>query len=250
MQRRVLAAILATTIAAGHVAADEAALTKLLGDLTAANEARDIGKITGLLKKIQEAGKDSKEREAVDALAAELAKSLKVCKRDFNALRDVIEALGDLRSKKGESALKRIAFKKDAKDEQAEDLQSTALVALGKTANTRLLNGIADQTKNRKNTIARGAYTALGSYGTTSGKTRKKVAEVLMKRLQGEYPSRGGGKRVSPVKRQRWRELAQTIIRSLQKVCHQPEINDVANWKQWWKENKANRKAWKDKKPE
>ena len=241
----------AATIAlfiAGLAGAEEVDPARLLNELTVANKAKDAGKITSLLKGIAEAGKASKDQKVIDALAKELAKSFKVCKGNWGTLRGIADTLGELRSKSAANTLKRYAFQKKAKDENHESVQVQALLAIGKMADPRQIDALGDQCKNRKLKVAKAAYEAFKHYGTASGKTRKRCAEVLMKRLEAEYPSSGGqgGGTVSQEAQERWQELAGVIVASMQAVCREPTINDVDNWREWWKENKKRAAAWKD----
>ena len=40
------------------------------------------------------------------------------------------------------------------------------------------------------------------------------------------------------------------IVASMQAICHEDTINDIENWREWWKEYKRDAKYWKDKKKE
>jgi len=221
----------------------------LLTELTAANKAKDAGKIGTLLKGVSEVGKTSKDQKIVDALAKELGSSFKVCKGNWGTLRGIADTLGELRSKNSVSKLKKYAYQKKAKDDNHASIQVRALLAIGKMADSRQIDSLGDQCKNRKLPIAKAAYEAFKHYGTAKGKTRKRCAEVLMKRLEAEKPSSGGqqgGGTVSQEAQERWQQLANVIIASMQAVCHDPTINDVDNWREWWKENKRRSGAWKD----
>ncbi len=234
----------------GLAGAEEVDPARLLMELTAANKAKDAAKIGTLLKGIAEVGKTSKDQKAVDALAKELAASFKVCKGNWGTLREIADTLGELRSKYTAKALKRHAFQKKAKDENHESVQIRALLAVGKMADPRQIDPLGDQCKNRALPVAKAAYEAFKYYGTAKGKVRKRCAEILMKRLEAEYPSSGGqqgGGTVSQEAQERWQQLANVIVASMQAVCHEPTINDVANWREWWKENKKRSDAWKDK---
>ena len=46
----------------------------------------------------------------------------------------------------------------------------------------------------------------------------------------------------------RWEQLSPVIVQSMQSICRQPTINDIENWREWWKENKKDPRAWKDEK--
>ncbi|MHC4818810.1 MAG: hypothetical protein ACYTF8_12225 [Planctomycetota bacterium] len=229
--------------------AEEVDPARLLMELTAANKAKDPGKIGTLLKGIGEVGKSSKDQKAIDALAKELAVSFKVCKGNWGTLRGIADTLGELRSKNTVKTLKRYAYQKKARDENYESIQIRSLLAIGKMADPKQIEPLGDQCKNRKLPIAKAAYEAFKHYGTAKGKTRKRCAEVLMKRLEAEKPSSGGqqgGGTVSQEAQERWQQLANVIVASMQAVCHEPTINDVENWREWWKENKRRSGAWKD----
>ncbi|MHC4134195.1 MAG: HEAT repeat domain-containing protein [Planctomycetota bacterium] len=234
----------------GLVWAEEVDPVRLLTELTAANKAKDAAKIGTLLKGIAEVGKVSKDQKTVDALAKELGNSFKVCKGNWGTLRGIADTLGELRSKSTVKALKRYAYRKKAKDDNQESIQIRALLAIGKMADPKQIEPLGDQCKNRKLPVATAAYTAFKHYGTAKGKTRKRCAEILMKRLEAEYPSGGGqqgGGTVSQEAQERWQQLSNVIVASMQAVCHEPTINDVDNWREWWKENKRRSGAWKDK---
>jgi hypothetical protein len=234
---------------AGLAWAEEVDPARLLNELTAANKAKDASKISSLLKGIAEVGSTSKDQKAVDALAKELGKSFKACKGNWGTLREIADTLGELRSKNAISSLKRYAYQKKAKDENHESIQIRALLAMGKMADSRQIDAIGDQCKNRKVPIAKAAYEAFKHYATAKGKVRKRCAEILMKRLEAEYPSSGGqqsGGQVSQEAQERWQQLQQVIVASMQAVCREPTINDVENWREWWKENKRRSSAWKD----
>jgi len=222
----------------------------LLTELTAANKAKDAGKVGTLLKGITEAGKSSKDQKIIDALAKELGVSFKVCKGNWGTLRGIADTLGELRSKNSLSKLKRYAYQKKARDDNHESIQIRALLAIGKLADPKQIDPLGDQCKSRKLRVAKAAYEAFKHYGTAKGKTRKRCAEVLMKRLEAEKPSSGGqqgGGSVSQEAQERWQQLANVIVASMQAVCHEPTINDVENWREWWKENKRRAAAWKDR---
>ena len=44
--------------------------------------------------------------------------------------------------------------------------------------------------------------------------------------------------------------LGSMIVSAMQAVTRETTINDIENWRDWWKENKNSRKVWKDKKPD
>jgi len=222
---------------------------RLLSDLSVANAAKDTLKIASLTGPIAEAGKTSKDQAALDALATELHTSLKLCKGNWGTLGKIVDALGELHSKKALSALKRIAYKKKAKNGDEETLQAKAIDAVAKLRDTRQIKPLGELTKNSKLTIAKAAYKAFRHYGTKKGRVRKGIAELLIKRIEMEYPSSGGQRNtnISQEKRQRWGQVSPVIVASLQAICRQPTINDIDNWREWWKENKKNPRAWRDK---
>jgi hypothetical protein len=224
---------------------------KLLADLTAANEAKDATKIGLLLKDIGEFGRSAKEAADVDPLAAELVKSLKACKGNQGTLIRVLETLGELRSKEAASALKKIAFRKKAKSLEEEAYQATAILALCKLRDKKYINGLGDISRHKSTMVAKAAYEGFAEYGTCSGKIRKGIAELLMKRLDMEYPAasrQGDGGKVSGEQKKRWDALSPVIIKTMQSICRQPTINDIENWREWWKEFKKDRRTWKDEK--
>jgi hypothetical protein len=230
--------------------AEEVDPAHLLMELTAANKAKDAAKVGTLLKGIAEVGKTSKDPKTIDALAKELGSSFKVCKGNWGTMRAIADTMGELRSKAAISKLKRYAYQKKARDDDHESIQVHALLAIGKIADPKQIDPLGDQCKNRKLPIAKAAYEAFKHYGTAKGKTRKRCAEILMKRLEAEYPSSGGqqgGGSVSQEAQERWQQLANVIVASMQAICHEPTINDVDNWREWWKENKRRSDAWKDK---
>ncbi|NJN14242.1 MAG: hypothetical protein HC813_00850, partial [Planctomycetes bacterium] len=57
--------------------------------------------------------------------------------------------------------------------------------------------------------------------------------------------TRPGGT-VSAEQQERFNQLKSSIVASMQALCRQPTINDVENWREWWRENKKRRDAWKD----
>ena len=85
----------------------------------------------------------------------------------------------------------------------------------------------------------------VGSSGGT-----KQVAELLMKRLDSEYPTASSGGNISAEAQERWGKLQEIIVKSLQAVCRETTIIDIENWREWWKDNKRNAKRWKDPKKE
>jgi len=223
---------------------------KLLNDLAAANKAKDLTAIAGLLDPILKVGQTAKDNKAVDGLAKELSESYKLCKGNWGTLRKIVDTLGALRSKQGAKLLKKVAFQDDVTEADEMSVQIQALLAIGMLADSKYIDPIVDQCKNRETTIADAAYQALAHYGVAKGKTRKKVAEELMKRLEAEYPYNTSKDSTAPGEAavKRWEALQMTIVKSMQGVCHEPTITSVANWREWWKMNKKSSKAWKDEK--
>lgn len=223
-------------------------VAKLLTDLSVANAIKDTGKIDLLLKDVIEAGQTSKETAVLEAIAKELNTSWKVVKGNWGTMGKIIEAQGYLGQKPGLKLLKKIALQKKAKTSDDEVLQGKALLSLGMYRDPRNVDKIADMCKHKSMEVAKAAYQAYKHYGPAKGKVRKKCAEVLMKRLDMEYPSAGGqgSGNVSAEQQERWAQLSPIVIESMQAVCRQPTINDINNWREWWKENKKSRDAWKD----
>jgi len=219
---------------------------KILSDLILANAAEDVLRIDAAAKEALRWAPGAKDQEKVEQIANELCDSLKAAKGNWGTLTVVVQALGELRTKDSEKALKKLAFKRKVKDEQEEKLQATAIVGLGKFAEPRDIGGFEDASKSESLPIAKAAYEALGFYGNAKAKVRKQAAEALMKRLEMEYPSSGGqgGKSVSAEKQQRWSEVSSVMVTSMKAICREPTINDIDNWREWWKENK--KKSWKD----
>jgi len=219
---------------------------KILADLTLANAAKEILKIDAAAKDALVWAKGAKDEENVEAIATELVDSLKVAKGNFGTLYVVAEALGELRTKDGAKALKRLAFQKKVKDAQEEKLQAIALVGIGKFGDAKDVSAFEEVSKSDSVVVAKAAYEALGLYGNAKAKVRKQAAELLMKRLDMEYPSSGGqgGKSVSAEKQARWGEVSPAMVGSMKALCREPTINDIDNWREWWKENK--KKPWKD----
>jgi len=223
---------------------------KLLKDLEAANKAEDATRIATLLDPIMKVAKTSKDKKAVDALTKELFSSYKECRGNWGTQRKIIDTIGELRSRYGPKLLKRIAFQDDVEDPDEMSLQIQALLAIGKVADKRYLDSIIDQCKNRETKIAEAAYQTLANYGVAKGRDRKAVAEELMKRLEAEYPWNTAKDASAPGEAaiKRWETLQMTIVKSMQAVCHEPTINSVPNWREWWKEMKDDRDTWRDKK--
>ena len=242
---------IALLILAGAVFAQDAPdPVKVLTDLAAANKAKDVTAISMLLDPIAQIGKTAKDAKTVDPLAKGLTVSFKLAKGNYGTLRKILDTLGTLRSKKSASFLKKIAFKDAGDDPEKVSLQVHALAAIGMLGDKKYVDAIVDTSKSRSIKVAEAAYGALGNYGVAKGKVRKGVAEQLMKRLESEYPSASADKNPGEEARKRWEKIQQPIVKAMQAVCHEPTINDVPNWREWWKENKKNAKAWKDKKPE
>lgn len=220
---------------------------KIISDLTLANAAEDVPRIDIAAKEALRWAQGAKDEALAETLAKELADSFKAAKGNWGTLTTVVQALGELRTKDGAKTLKKMAFqKKKAKDEQEEKLQAAAIVALGKMAEPRDISGFEEISKSDNKLIAKAAYEALGCYGTAKAKIRKQCAEALMKRLEMEYPSSGGqgGKSVSAEKQERWGEVSPVMVNSMKALCREATINDIDNWREWWKENK--KKSWKD----
>jgi hypothetical protein len=244
-------AAIALALLAGVCAAEEEAKPeKLLADLETANKAKDLTSITVLLDPILKVAQTTKDAKIADKLAKELTDSYKLCRGNWGTLRKIIDTIGALRSKSGGKFLKRIAFEEDVEDEDEITLQVQALLAIGMLADKRYLEDIIDMSKTRENKIAEAAYKSLANYGTAKGKVRKAAAEELMKRMEAEYPYDTGQNAgtVGDAAIKRWNELSPSMVKSMQAICHEPTILTVANWREWWKENKKNSKAWKDAK--
>lgn len=223
---------------------------KLLNDLSAANKEKDSTMIGALLPKITELGKTAKDGKLLDPIAKELATSYKICKGNWGTLRGIIDTLGALRSSKSESMLKKLAFTKDAKNDDQISIQVRALAALGGYGKKKYIDGIIEQSKQRETKVAVAAYEALSNYGISKGKVRKGVAENLMKRIEAEYPYATGSNAKNPgaAAIKRWNEVQKSIIAALQSVCREPTVADIDNWREWWKEYKKDAKIWRDSK--
>jgi len=224
--------------------------TKVLAELMKANQEEDLTTVETLIKSIIEIGQTAKSADEVDPLAVELARSFKLAKGNWGTLRKVMLALGELRSKKTEGMIKRIATKRKVKEEKQAALQGVAIDALAKYRNPKYVKTLGDLCKSRNLEVAKAAYAGFKHYGTAKGKVRKNCAEILMKRLEAEKPSAGksGSGNVSGEQQERWQKLSPVVVASMQAVCHYDTINDVENWREWWKEYKGNAKYWKDKK--
>lgn len=220
---------------------------RVLTDLTMANVVKDVSKIDFVCKDIIEVARTSKNQEVIDAIVRELQTSLKICKGNWGTLGRIVDALGELRTKDGAKVLKKIAGEKNPEEGDEEMLTAKAVLALAMMGDTRNMKLIEDQMKSRSVKVAKAAYEGMKHYADAKGRDRKKVVEALMKRIEAEYPSQGQGGNVSEEQRARWNEVSPVIVASLQAVTHQPTINDLENWREWWKENKRNAKTWKDK---
>ena len=110
------------------------------------------------------------------------------------------------------------------------------------------MKSFEDFTKHRSVAVAKAAYACFRHYGPAKGKGRKGIAEILMKRLSAEKPAAGQSGKVSAAQQERGEKLEKVIVASMQAICRQDTINDIENWREWWKENKRNREVWKDKK--
>ncbi len=219
---------------------------KIIADLTLANAAKDVGRIDSAAKEALAWAKGAKDEATAETLATELTDSIKAAKGNYGTLNVVVEALGELRTKEGLKALKKIAFQRKAKDAQEEKLQGIALLGVGKFGDPKDVAAFEEAAKSESVVVAKGAYEALGLYGPAKAKVRKQCAELLMKRLDMEYPSSGGqgGKSVSAEKQARWAEVSPAMVNSMKSLCRENTINDIDNWREWWKENK--KKPWKD----
>ncbi len=224
---------------------------QLLADLEAAVEAKDAAKIGALLPGITEVGRTSKAEAEIDGFASLLLKGLALAKDadDHDLQRKVIDCLGELRSKKSAGALKRLAFAKKTKDEKEEELKARAILAVSTLRDVGLSDDIAEEMKDRSVVVAKAACEALRHYDTAKGSLRLKVAELVMKRLDAEYPAAGQSGKVSEEQRKRWNELSPAMLATMQAICRQPTIVEIENWREWWKENKKSPKAWKDGTP-
>ena len=250
MRRTMMALALLAGAAAGASTEDtDPGPERVLRDLTEANRKRDTTRIASLLESIREVGRSTRDPKVLDPLARELIKALKVCKRDSGTRLDVVHALGELRSKPGAAALKRLAFRKNAKRERDAVLQAAAIEALSKMRDEKLARGIMEQAKSRNLVVAVAAYASLTAYAEAGGRTRKELTGFLVKRLALEYPSysQSSGKWISEEKQTRWREVAPRIIASLQAVTGQSNITGVDDWRTWWNENRRRPQAWRAK---
>lgn len=218
----------------------------VLSELTLANLAKDVTRIDLAAKEILAWAAGAKDEAMADSLAKELSESLKAAKGNWGTLNAIMQALGELRSKEGAKALKRHAFQKKYKDENDEKLQAAAIVGLGKFADPKDIGAFEEISKTDSKIIAKAAYEALGSYGTAKGKVRRQCAEVLMKRLEMEYPASKEGKAASTEKQERWTDVSPVMVNAMKALTREATINDIDNWREWWKENKKSNKPWKD----
>lgn len=244
-----IAGLGATAVAEDQPAEGDAGANEglaLAAKVAKANAEKDSTEISGLCEDILTFAKSAKSAAEVDPVAAELVKSLKVAKGNWGTLRKIVGALGELRSKVGAKALKRLAFQKKPKNENFAELQATALIAISLMRDPKLIEKIGDQMKSRSIPVAKAAMAAFKNYSPAPGKTRKKVAELIMKRMQAEKPSAGQGGGVSAEAQQRWQVVSPVIVETMQAICRQPTISDVDNWDEWWRENKKKKSAWKD----
>ena len=209
----------------------------------------DLDMIDKLCTRIQDFAKTSKDQIQIDTLATMLHKALK--KRDLLLKLKVLETLGELQSPKSRKVLKKYAFVKARKDD-AIKLQARAIVAIAKYADPKNIAGLADAMKSRDVNTARNAIRGMENYRNAKGKYRKKIAELLMKRLAGERPSAGkqGGGSAGAEQMARWDKLAPVIVSSMQAITRETTISELANWQDWWKEYKNSKKIWRDFKPE
>jgi len=224
---------------------------KTLADLTLANAAKDVTRIDIAVKEAHAWAKVAKDEVMMESMAVELAEALHAAKGNWGTLVLAMEALGDLHSTKtAAKTLRRYATQKKVKDTNEEKLQATAVLGLGNLEDQKDIGDFEEISKSESTEIAKAAYTALGKFGTAKGKVRKQCAEILMKRLDMEYPSSGGqgGKTVSKEKQERWNQVSPAMVQSMKALCKEATINDIENWREWWKENKKNPKAeaWKD----
>ena len=132
------------------------------------------------------------------------------------------------------------------------DQQAVAVEAIAKYRDPKNIAKLGDAMKSRDMTTARNAIKGMEHYRNAKGKHRKKIAELLMKRLASERPSAGSrpGVNVSAEQTERWNKLAPVIVSSMQAITRETTISELENWQDWWKENKNSRKVWRDKKPE
>ncbi len=248
MKRPALSLILFAGLVAAEGPDPEADGARILNDLTAANAAKDSSKIDMLLREVLDYAKGGKREETIEEFAAQLEESYKVCKGNWGTLRKIVEALGQLRSKKGARALKKIAFQREGQSKDEEEVQALAILAISLMNDPKLVDPIIEQTKAKSLVVAKAAYECLKNYAAAKGKVRRDIADELIKRLEAENPTAAQGGGVSAEQQERFNQLKATIVGSMQAICRQPTINDVENWREWWRENKKNSKAdaWKD----
>jgi len=180
--------------------------------------------------------------------------------RDVDHFRERIASVRDAQTLVADRQLLRVALGAFGLDDDIDNRffirrvledGSADPAALGnRLADKRYLDSIIDQCKNRETKIAEAAYQTLANYGVAKGRDRKAVAEELMTRLEAEYPWHTAKDASAPGEAaiKRWETLQMTIVKSMQAVCHEPTINSVPNWREWWKEMKDDRDTWRDKK--
>ncbi len=209
----------------------------------------DLDLIDKLCNRIQDFAKTSKDQIQIDTLATMLHKAVK--KRDLLLRLKVLETLGELQSPKSVKVLKKYAFVK-AKKGDAVKMKAAAVKAIAKYADPKLIGGLGDAMKSRDLTTAKNAIRGMEHYRNAKGKYRKKIAELLMKRMAGERPSAGkqGGGSAGAEQQERWAKLSPVLVSSMQAITRETTISELENWLDWWKEYKHDKRLWKDKKPE
>ncbi len=245
----ILAGLLSTEgLAEGPDGDPEADGARILNDLTAANAAKDSSKIDLLLKEILDYAKRGKTEETIEEFGAQLDESFKICKGNWGTLRKIVEAMGELRSKKGSRLLKKVAFQKEGLTKDEEEVQAVAIHAISLMNDPKMVASLIEQTRNKSLVVAKAAYESFKQYATAKGKVRRDIADELIKRLEAENPTAGQSGGVSAEQQDRFNQLKASIVASMQVICRQPTINDVENWREWWRENKKNSRAeaWKD----
>ena len=246
MRNTVLLLLLAGSAPAGGILStaawkSEPAAPALLEAFKLANENKDAGRVAALLARVRVEDMSAAER---DGLAQELGRSLAAFRKNLEIEREVVNTLGELRSKRALAPLKRFAFRRKPRSDRDVSLQVAALHALGKQRDPKLLGAFEKVLSNHNIDVAKAAYTGLGHYADAKARVRKRVAEILIKRLLLEYPGDGSGAWVSNEQWARWRSISSAIVSSLQSVSHEATINDPEDWRRWWKETK--RKPWRD----
>jgi len=248
MKRTALSLMIVAALLRAEGPDPEADGARILNDLTAANAAKDSSKIDLLLKEILDYAKTGKTEETIEEFGAQLEESYKLCKGNWGTLRKIVEAMGELRSKKGSRLLKKLAFQKEGASKDEEEVQAVAIHALSLMGDPKLVASLIEQTKAKSLVVAKAAYESFKQYATAKGKVRKEIADDLIKRLEAENPTAGQSGSVSAEQQERFNQLKGSIVASMQAICRQPTINDVENWREWWRENKKNPRAdaWKD----